>query len=135
MRDREVRARYEDKYGYSGERDTGFVREMVTKIGFQLAGGYRVMRFFQAADRPLAAKVSSRLIRLAFGSDIHWDAELAPGVVFVHGFGLAISHAARVGPGCILAQNVTLGMGRDPITGQSGAPTLGANVHVGPGRP
>jgi len=53
--------------------------------------------------------------------------------MLVHGFGLAISHAAKVGPACILFHNVTLGMGIDPKTRESGAPTLEANVHVGPG--
>jgi len=58
---------------------------------------------------------------------------IAPGVMLVDGFGLAISHAAKVGPACILFQNVTLGMGTDPETRQIGAPTLEASVHVGPG--
>ena len=52
----------------------------------------------------------SRSIRHAFASDIHWDAELEPGIVIVHGFGLAISYAAKVRAGCILFQNVTLGL-------------------------
>jgi serine O-acetyltransferase len=81
----------------------------------------------------LAAKVVSRLLRFHYGSDIHWDAELEPGVMVVHGMGLAISHAAHVGPGCILFQNVTLGMGIDPVTRKRGAPVLEANVQVGPG--
>src|SRR5262249_20694207 len=38
-----------------------------------------------------------------------------------------------VGPGCILFQNVTLGMGIDPVTRKSGAPTVEANVHLMPG--
>jgi serine O-acetyltransferase len=53
--------------------------------------------------------------------------------MIVHGMGLAISHAARVARGCILFQNVTLGMGIDPTTRRTGAPTLERNVHVGPG--
>jgi serine O-acetyltransferase len=72
-------------------------------------------------------------MRHLYASDIHWDAQLAPGVVIVHGTGLVISHAARVGTGCILFQHVTLG---ESIHAQSrliGAPTLEANVHVGPG--
>ena len=41
--------------------------------------------------------------------------------------------AAKIGPGCILFQNVTLGMGNHPDTRQHGAPTLEARVHVAPG--
>jgi serine O-acetyltransferase len=77
--------------------------------------------------------VVSRLIRHLYGSDIHWEAELAPGIVLVHGFGLAISKAARVAEGCILFQGVTLGLGRDGASGATGAPTLEPNVHVGVG--
>ena len=71
--------------------------------------------------------VASRLIRHLYGSDIHWDARFAPGVVIVHGMGLAISGKANVDSGAILFQHVTLG--------ESGgqAPHVGARVHVGPG--
>jgi serine O-acetyltransferase len=68
-----------------------------------------------------------------FASDIHWDAELEPGVMVVHGFGLAISYAARVHTGSILFQNVTLGYGPDAETRRTGAPLLERNVHVGIG--
>jgi serine acetyltransferase/GT2 family glycosyltransferase len=107
--------------------------DAVKKIGFQLMIAYRVMRFFRAAGLPLAAQFMSRAIRHAFASDVHWDAELEPGVVIVHGFGLAISYAARVRSGCILFQNVTLGYGLDPDTKQAGGPLLEENVHVGIG--
>jgi serine O-acetyltransferase len=75
----------------------------------------------------------SRLIRHGFSSDIHWDAELAPGVVVVHGFGLAISYAAKVDSGAILYQNVTLGYGLDRETKEPGAPVVEKNVHIGVG--
>jgi serine acetyltransferase/GT2 family glycosyltransferase len=107
--------------------------DAVKKIGFQLMIAYRVMRFFRQAGLGLAAQFMSRTIRHAFASDIHWDAEFEPGVVVVHGFGLAISYAARVSAGCILFQNVTLGYGSDSSTRESGAPHLGRDVHVGIG--
>jgi serine acetyltransferase/GT2 family glycosyltransferase len=107
--------------------------DAVRKIGFQLMIAYRVMRFFRQAGLGLGAQFMSRSIRHAFASDVHWDAELEPGVVIVHGFGLAISYAARVRGGCILFQNVTLGFGPDPVTKQGGAPLLERNVHVGIG--
>jgi serine O-acetyltransferase len=47
--------------------------------------------------------------------------------------GIAISHAASVGQGSILNHNVTLGEGTDPVTGKSGAPAVGRDVHIGPG--
>lgn len=93
----------------------------------------RVMRLFSDAGVPVAPKIVSRLIRHAYGADIHWDAALAPGVMIVHGMGIAVSHAARVGRGVVLFQNVTLGMGRHPETRESGGPTIEENVIVGPG--
>lgn len=108
--------------------------DAVTKIGVQIMIAYRVMRFFRATGNGLAARFMSRAIRHAFSSDIHWDAELEPGVVVVHGFGLAISYAARVRTGCILFQNVTLGFGPDADRARpGGAPLLEKNVHVGIG--
>jgi serine acetyltransferase len=111
--------------------------DAVKKIGFQLMIAYRVMRFFRGAGLLLGAQFMSRTIRHAFGSDIHWDADLEPGIMIVHGFGLAISYAARARHGCILFQNVTLGYGpdRDQETkvARGGAPLLERNVHVGIG--
>lgn len=117
-----------------------FAGDAVKKIGFQLMIAYRVMRYFRSAGLVLGAQFMSRSIRHAFASDVHWDAELEPGVLVVHGFGLAISYAARVRHGCILFQNVTLGYGpaSDPSDRErgeagAGAPLLEKNVHVGIG--
>lgn len=107
--------------------------DAVKKIGFQLMIAYRVMRFFRASGLQLGAQFMSRTIRHAFASDVHWDADLEPGIMIVHGFGLAISYAARARHGCILFQNVTLGYGPDPVTKVAGAPLLEKNVHVGIG--
>lgn len=109
--------------------------DAVKKIGFQILVAYRVMRWLRARGLVLGAQFCSRLIRHAFGSDIHWDADLAPGIMIVHGFGLAISYAARVQEGCILFQNVTLGYGPGEGGGakESGAPLLERGVHVGVG--
>ncbi len=108
--------------------------DAVKKIGFQLMIAYRIMRFFRQSGLGLAAQFMSRTIRHAFSSDVHWDAELEPGVMIVHGFGLAVSYAARVSHGCILFQNVTLGFGNDPEKQKPpGGPLLEKNVHVGIG--
>jgi serine O-acetyltransferase len=124
---------YQAKYDARAAEPTRLGSALVTKIGFQLMVAYRLMRAFHRAGLPLAAKAASRAIRHLYGADIHWEAELAPGVMIVHGMGLAISHQARVASGCILFQNVTLGMGTDPLSRLTGAPTVESNVHIGPG--
>jgi serine O-acetyltransferase len=125
---------YDAKYA-SERRDGGssIALDLCTRVGFQMLAAYRMMRFCVQAEIPLAPKVASRMIRHLYASDIHWDAQLDPGVVIVHGMGLAISGSARVRRGVIISQNVTLGMGIDPVTRSSGAPELEPDVQVGAG--
>jgi serine O-acetyltransferase len=105
----------------------------VTRVGFQMLAACRAMRFCADAGIPLAPQVASRVIRHVYGSDVHWDADIEPGVVVVHGMGLAVGPAAKVGRGAILFQHVTLGAGVDAATRAVGAPTLEHDVHVGAG--
>ncbi len=125
---------YDAKYG-GGEpsSEAGMARDLVTRAGFQVMVAYRAMRFCVDAGLPNAARVASRLIRHAYGSDIHWEARLEPGVVVVHGMGLAVSKAARVDRGAVLFQHVTLGMGVDADTRESGAPHVEQDAQVGAG--
>ena len=125
--------RMQAKYSGKVDRPRSLAADLVQQIGFQIVTSYRVMRFLRDAGVPVAPKIASRVIRHLYGSDIHWDAALDPGVMIVHGMGLAISHAARVGRGVLLNQNVTLGMGIHPDTREVGAPTLEDDVHVGAG--
>jgi serine acetyltransferase len=131
--DHAVMAAYQLKYGHANPSTGNLASDVAQKIGLQIMAAVRLMRALRQGGSPLGAKIVSRLIRHLHGSDIHWDAEFQPGVMIVHGMGLCISHAARVGRGCILFQNVTLGMGIDPVTREIGAPTLEENVRVGPG--
>jgi serine acetyltransferase len=132
--DHEVLRHYDEKYAADVRGDgASLSRDLVTRIGFQMLAACRVMRFCADAHIPLAPKVASRLIRHLYGSDVHWEAELEPGIVVVHGMGLAVSRAARVERGAILFQNVTLGMSADPVNRTSGAPVIERDVHVGAG--
>ena len=124
-----ARARYHGE----GQSLLGLPKALVTRIGFQMTTAIRVMHTLRDARVPFGAEIASRLIRHAYGAEIHWDATFAPGVSFVHGNGIVVSHAAKVGEGCILFHNVTLGESFDPETKTKGAPVLGRDVHVGPG--
>lgn len=106
---------------------------VVQKIGLQMSMTIRLMQLFRDAGVPLLPQVTSRLIRHLYGAEIHWDAQIAPGISIVHGNGLVIGHGGRVGERCILFHNVTLGEGIDPKTRAVGTPTLEHDVHVGPG--
>lgn len=123
---------YDGKYSADKHGDSApIVSDLCTRIGFQMLAAYRLMRFCVQAEIPLAPKVASRAIRHLYGSDIHWEAQIDPGVVVVHGMGLAISGSSRVKRGAILFHNVTLGMGIDPVSRKQGAPEIEQDVHVG----
>jgi serine O-acetyltransferase len=120
---------------YSG-REVGrawLLVDVVRRIGLQMMAAYRLMRACRALRLTPLAMILSRLIRHLYGAEMHWEAELAPGVVIVHGTALVLSREARVGSGCILFQSVTLGVSIDPVSRRVGGPTLGPDVHVGPG--
>lgn len=106
---------------------------LLTKIGFQMTTATRLMHLARDAHVPVAPQVISRFIRHAYAAEIHWDAQIAPGLSIVHGNGLVLSHRAVIEEGCILFHNVTLGEGIDPETREVGAPHLERDVHVGPG--
>jgi serine O-acetyltransferase len=123
---------YDAKYAPDRDDAPGLASDLVRRVGFQVLVAYRGMRFLSDARIPLAPQVAARMIRHLYGSDIHWEAQFEPGVVLVHGMGLAVSRAARVESGAILFQNVTLGMSTGP-GGVSGAPKVERDVHVGAG--
>jgi serine O-acetyltransferase len=124
----------EGRAKYLGESQSRrFGVDLVTKIGTQMMFAVRVMHLMRDSGLRLLAQVVSRLIRHLYAAEIHWDADLAPGISIIHGNGLVVSHSARVAEGAVLFHHVTLGMGLDPATGERGAPTLQRNVHVGPG--
>ena len=124
---------YEDRYSYKPVFERSLARDLMEKVGLQIAAGYRLMRFFHEAELPTLAKLTSRAVRHAYASDIHFNAKIDSGVMFVHGMGLAIHGSAKIGPRCVIAQNVTLGLGLDPETREEGAPTLESDVRVGAG--
>jgi serine acetyltransferase len=111
----------------------GLPADTVQRIGLQIMVAYRIMRLCRQLRFGLLARIVSRLIRHLYSADIHWDAELAPGIVIVHGIGLVISHAAKVSSGCVLFQHVTLGESIHPVTRRIGSPLLEPHVHVAPG--
>ena len=125
--------RYRAKYHGDDRPLARLPVDAVAKIGFQMMIAMRTMGLFRDAKIPLLPQIASRLIRHAYGAEVHWNTTLKDGVAIVHGTGLVLSHRAVIGEGCILFHNVTLGEGLDPETREAGAPTLGKDVHIGPG--
>lgn len=107
--------------------------DLVRRIGFQMMGAYRLMRFLRTSRLTPFAMLLSRAMRHLYSADIHWDADFAPGVILVHGMGLVVAPGTRVETGGVLFQHVTLGQSIHPETRETGVPHLAADVHVGPG--
>lgn len=133
--DYEATRRLRERYPTDGPsmQRRGILIAAITQVGFQMLIVVRLMRLVRDLRIPAAAQVTSRLIRHNYGAEIHWNAEIAPGVCIVHGNGLVISHGARIGSNCLLFQNVTLGESMHPTRRTVGSPTLGDGVHVMPG--
>jgi len=68
---------------------------------------------------------------VAFGVDIHPCAEIGSGVLFDHATSIVIGETAKIGDGCTVLHEVTLG-GTGKVVGDR-HPKLGNNVFVGAG--
>ncbi len=97
----------------------------------------RAVRDYQRAraDRSPAARVreKSAVLRHRFwsvvtGADIPLNCSIGGGLLLPHPQGVVIHPEARIGPNCIVFQQVTIGTGPKP-----GLPELGGRVDVGPG--
>lgn len=126
---RDGRAKY---LGDSIAADT-LPAETVKRIGLQMMVAIRSMHLLRDAGFAPGAQLASRLIRYVYAAEIHWQSRWEPGINIVHGNGLVVGSGATIRRGCVLLHNVTLGDAFDPSTGLIGGPTLGENVHVGPG--
>jgi serine O-acetyltransferase len=63
------------------------------------------------------------------GADIPLNAQIEGGLHIPHPNGIVIHPKAKIGPNCLILQQVTLGV----VTGKEGAPELGFHVDVGAG--
>ncbi len=123
---------FQQRYPSDRPGKRSIASDAVQRIGFQMLIAVRLMHLLRDTRVPLGKQVVSRLIRHLYGAEIHWDAEISPGITFVHGNGLVVSHGAHIGEGCLIFQGVTFGESFDGSTGGVGAPRLGRNVHVMP---
>ena len=133
--DYEATRRLRERYPTDGPsmQQRGLLVAAITQVGFQMLIVVRLMRLVRDLRIPAGAQVVSRLIRHHYGAEIHWNAEIAPGVCIVHGNGLVISHGSRIGSNCLLFQSVTLGESMHSVRRTVGSPTLEDGVHVMPG--
>ncbi len=99
----------------------------LTEINWHAVRLYRLAHRLHLAGRDGPARVVAAFNRVLTGVEIGVGAEIGAGLVIRHGNGIVIDPQARVGIGCVLYQQVTLGV-RGP--GSPGVPVLGDGVVV-----
>lgn len=67
---------------------------------------------------------------MAFGIELPYSAQVGRRVAIHHQSGIVIHGDVTIGDGCIIRQNVTIGIRR---VGEIDAPVLGRNVDIGAG--
>ena len=82
---------------------------------------------FAYATRVLAV-LRHRFWSVATGADIPLDAQVGGGLLLPHPNGIVIHPNARIGPNCLIFQQVTIGTREG-----SGAPEIGGHVDIGAG--
>ncbi len=74
------------------------------------------------------AAARHRLLSLALGVDIPMNTEIGGGLLMPHPNGIVIHPAVRIGPNCLIFQQVTIGAGDGPTV-----PRIGGHVDIGAG--
>jgi serine O-acetyltransferase len=77
-----------------------------------------------------AAVVQHRFWCVVSGCELPLNCEIGGGLLMPHPQGIIVHSSARLGPNCLLFQQVTIGTGGHS---HPGAPTLGGHVDVGAG--
>lgn len=75
------------------------------------------------------AQVGHVLCRNVYGIELPFSAKIGRRVVFEHQGSIIIHGSSKIGDGCIIRQNTTIGM--KDMSDPFGAPCLGNNVNVG----
>ena len=107
------------------------VESLLFENGYQAVVMYRMASAFKRWRIPLLGPWIARTSLFLTGVDIAPGAVIGPGLLISHGTGLVIGDAARIGAGCTLLHQVTIGA---PATERRGEmPTVGDNAYLGAG--
>lgn len=88
----------------------------------------RNRRGLAAGLRRRSAVVAHRFWSVVTGADIPLNSEIGEGLLIPHPNGIVIHPGARIGPNCLIFQQVTIGTG-----GKPGLPVIGGHVDIGAG--
>lgn len=104
--------------------------------GMQAVFLYRLASWCRGHRIPVVPAILSRVSQHLYAVDISPSAQIGPGLVLVHCFGIVIGSAARIEGECVLFHGVTLGDRGSEWVGSresDGHPTLGRGCILGAG--
>lgn len=129
-----------------GDNDLGFLTKLFQdwkanagnpKIQLVLAS-FRLSQAISRAPRPLFYLGLPYLVlyrvtvEWLLAIELHWSLEIGPGLCIHHGYGLVVNPRTVIGANCTLRHATTFGA-REATPGKnSGLPTLGDGVNIGP---
>lgn len=102
-----------------------------TSIAYHAMISYRFAHFFNKHKMKFLGYLIYTLSKILHHVDIHPSAELEPGIVLDHAFGIVIGETAKVGSGTLIYHGVTLGAKN--VTKGKRHPEIGKNVMIGAG--
>lgn len=97
---------------------------------------YRVSHWFAERRVPVIPSVLTRIAQHLFAVDIDPRAQIGPGLVLVHCFGIVIGSSSRIDGDCVIFHGVTLGDRGSEWVGssrQDGHPHVGVGCILGAG--
>ncbi|HWI85891.1 MAG TPA: serine acetyltransferase [Sphingomonas sp.] len=97
--------------------------------GKALLAGIRAYQRSRTGFGRRIATLRHRFWSVVSGADIPINSQLGGGLLIPHPNGIVIHPRARIGPNCLIFQQVTIGR----IEGKAGAPIIGGHVDIGAG--
>jgi serine O-acetyltransferase len=107
------------------------LESLLFETGYQAVVLHRLASWFKRRRIPFCGPAIARWNQFLTGVDISPAAEIGAGLKIAHGTGIVIGWRARLGRGCTLMQNVTLGA--PTVARLEAMPTIGERVVLGAG--
>ncbi|MFD2584181.1 serine O-acetyltransferase [Pedobacter vanadiisoli] len=108
---------------------------ILTNRGFHALFFYRISNKLYRWKIPIIPLILTRIIQVFYAIDIDFKAEIAGGIIIIHGVGIVIGQGGKIGTGTIIYHGVTLGRKRQliEVTTGDGYPVVGENCVLGAG--
>lgn len=116
-------------------------REILLNPAIWAVLAYRFHRWSYRSELPkliqMPARVISTALDLVVRAGLHVElpaqADIGPGLYIPHTGAIVVGTFVKIGRNCTIAHGVTIGHGRGGKTWESGLPSIGNRVYVGPG--